>query len=508
MDMPFLKYCLPLLCAILLAPLPSRGAEGPQEETGTILTVWPLIDYRESPREGFSNLGIFGPLIKIQRQGSDRDTAVRPLFYRSTDGKNETVATDYLYPLASTATSPDETSVQALRLYQKHIYHKDQAESREEGTMFFPFYISGTSKKYGPYTSVFPLYGDIYERFWRDEYHYVLFPLYGRTVNKGTTSTNVLYPIFNTVSGEKESGFHVWPLYGQAAKEGVYRRRFLLWPFLMEEEKGLDTDNPVHKRQFFPLYVASDSPRQTSRTYLWPFFGYRSDLDKKEEQRDYFWPFWMTVEGKERNISRYLPFYSEEKAKETVKRWYMWPLYRYDALDSDIFRQETDRVLYFLYSDRRESWPVDGKERRRTALWPLFVYDRDVRGVSSLSVPAPVEPILNREGIEKSWAPFWRLYQQRWNDSGDSAVSFLWNLYWQEVRADGAAWELYPFIFSRSDRQQAEWSFLKGLVRYRSGGGKKSLSFLWLPFGASWSGDATAKSRTEGEGEGDVHGNR
>ena len=76
--------------------------------------------------------------------------------------------------------------------------------------MFFPFYISGTSKKYGPYTSVFPIYGDIYERFWRDEYHFVLFPLYGRTVKKGTTSRNYLYPFFNTIEGEKESGFHFW----------------------------------------------------------------------------------------------------------------------------------------------------------------------------------------------------------------------------------------------------------------------------------------------------------
>ena len=43
--------------------------------------------------------------------------------------------------------------------------------------MLFPFYITGRSEKYGPYTSVFPLYGDLYERFWRDEYHYVLFPV-------------------------------------------------------------------------------------------------------------------------------------------------------------------------------------------------------------------------------------------------------------------------------------------------------------------------------------------
>ena len=142
--------------------------------------------------------------------------------------------------------------------------------------MLFPFYVSGRSEKYGPYTSLFPLYGDMYERFWRDEYHYVLFPLYGRTVKQGTTTRNYLYPIFAATEGEKESGFQVWPLYGQSAKEGVYSKRFVLWPFYMREQSGLDTDNPTRKLYLLPLYAATDSPKSTSRYYLWPFFGYKS----------------------------------------------------------------------------------------------------------------------------------------------------------------------------------------------------------------------------------------
>ena len=49
----------------------------------------------------------------------------------------------------------------------------------------------------------------LYERFWRDEYHYVLFPLYGKTVKKGTTTRNYLYPFFSTISGEKEAWLSV-----------------------------------------------------------------------------------------------------------------------------------------------------------------------------------------------------------------------------------------------------------------------------------------------------------
>jgi hypothetical protein len=488
-----------LLLPVALAP-PVRGEDGKADAAGTIVSFWPLFDYRESPREGFSNLSLLGPLFKFESLGTGRQRAVRPLFYQRADVKAETADTEYLYPLVSTNTSPSETSVQALKLYQKHIYRKDEEQKREQGTMLFPFYISGTSAKHGPYTSVFPFYGDIYDRFWRDEYHYVLFPLYGRTVNRGTTSTNYLYPFFNTVKGERESGFQFWPLYGEAAKEGVYKRRFVLWPFYLDETRGLDGDNPVHKRYVLPLYAATDSPTVTARSYFWPFFGFRDDRATKEEERDYFWPFWMTVQGEKRAVTRFLPFYDAEKGKETTKQWYLWPLYRRDTLESPLFSQERERVLYFLYSDSLERWPKAGQERRRVAFWPLFVYERDPRGVRSLSLPAPVEPVFDKEGIERSWAPLWRLYQQRWNES-DAAVSLLWNFYWHERRGTAFAGELFPLYFYRSEGESTELSFLKGLVRYRTTGSTRGFSFFWLPFGFHWGGDAAVATAAVDNGE-------
>jgi hypothetical protein len=373
-----------------------------------------------------------------------------------------------------------------MQLFQNNTYRKDEEGKQEKGTMLFPFYISGKSEKYGSYTSIFPFYGDIYERFWRDEYHYLMFPLYGRTVKNGTTTRNYLYPFFAVTTGEKESGFQFWPLYGQSAKVGVYNKCFVAWPFYMQEQSGLGDENPSSKLYLLPWYAATDSPQGTARYYLWPFFGHKTDTEGKQEEWDYFWPFLRTIRGDKRTLDSYLPFYSRDTSKNGRELWFMWPLYKHEELDTNVFRQERDRVLYFLYSDNHESWPKDGADRRRTAFWPLFVYNRDARGVKSLSLPAPVEPVLDREGIERSWAPFWRLYQQKWDDRGDFAASLLWNLYWQERRGDDLAYELFPIINYRSEKKGADVKLLKGLVRYRNDTGRKSLTFFWLPLGPHW----------------------
>ncbi|MEI8356006.1 MAG: hypothetical protein WCG31_07965, partial [Deltaproteobacteria bacterium] len=281
---------------ILFAGTSSLSAEeiAAPNQRGTIFTLWPFVDYRESPKEGYSNLSILGPLFKFQWRGEERDIAIRPFFYNSTNSREERSKTTYLFPLASSEKSPSSESIRILKLYQSNKYRTGEEEEQRD-QMLFPFYIGGKSAKYGPYTSVFPFYGDIYDRFWRDEYHYVMFPFYSWTVKNGTTTRNYLYPLLSTVEGEKESGFQFWPLYGQSAKEGVYRRRFAIWPLYTDEETGLDTDNPTRKFTLFPFYASVTSPNRTSHHYIWPFFGHTVDKGKKSEEWDYFWPFLVTV---------------------------------------------------------------------------------------------------------------------------------------------------------------------------------------------------------------------
>jgi len=481
----YVQFNLALLFVTGIAlPVPAASqterAAQQQAAQGEIVTLWPLFDYRSSPATGYSNLSILGPLFKREHSGNETTTAIRPLFF--TQSTPESEASDYLYPLASSSSSEGASENQVLRLLQIHVSRAGTPEERHD-SMLFPFYISGTSEKYGPYTSVFPFHGDIYERFWRDEYHYTLFPLYGRTVTKGTTSTNYLYPFFNSVSGEKESGFAFWPLYGQSAKEGVYEKRFVLWPFFISESLAKDSTNPVERRYLLPFYASITSPKRSSVYAPWPFCGVVRDENGVTVERDFFWPFWMTAAEKGATTERFLPFYAESHVKDTSSRWVMWPFYRHEAIDSPEFRQAKTSLLYFLFSRSDESWPRAGKDRARSAFWPLYAWKRDEEGVRTLSLPAPVEPVIWNDGVERNWTPLWRVFIAKWDDKGDGATSILWNLYWRERRGAENAWELSPLLSWRSTRQGSDFRLLKGLFGYATEKGRTSVRILWIPFG-------------------------
>jgi len=479
------------MLTLLISPISqlSAATDGSADPPASIFTFWPLVDYRKDFAKKTSTLSILGPLLQFESTPEDDISSFRPLIHNSRDSHSTRSFSYYLYPLASTETTPDISHFEFLQIFQKNTFRKSEPEDIEHQSMIFPFFLSGESKKYGPYTSIFPVYGDIYERFWRDEYHYFLFPLYGRTVLNKTTNYNFLWPIFSITSGENESGFRVWPLYGQAAKEGVYSSMFFLWPFLSREKRVLGVNEISERFSLLPLYASYDTPYITSRTWLWPFFGYSNDTKNEVKGRDYFWPFWLTITGKKHNVTSLLPFYSKDIKEGYTKSWYMWPFYETDTMQSPQYRQRRDRVLFFLFSNRVESWALDDKERQRTAMWPLFLYNSNTDGECTLSFPAPVEPILDKDGIEKLWAPLWRLYLHKWNDKGDSHLSILWNLYWHDKSMDSAGWEIFPLFRSRKTASFGDVQILKGLVNYTETGDKRALSLFWIPLDFSWQGN-------------------
>jgi len=449
-----------------------------ERKSGTILTIWPLLDYRSSPATGYSNLGILGPLFKREHNGSTSKTAIRPLFFNTSSERGE--ETDILYPIASASSSSDASDIQILRLFRKQISRSGTKDENSD-TMLFPFYIKGRSEKYGDYTSVFPFYGDIYERFWRDEYHYTLFPLYGRTVKKGTTSTNWLYPIFNSTTGEHERGFHVWPLYGHASKTGVYEKSFMLWPFYIAEKTGLNTDNPTDSLYLLPFYASSRSPERTATYAPWPFCGTVRDGSGQILDRYYLWPFWMTSRGKDAETERYLPFYSIARVKDSTTRWIMWPIYRRKQIESPSFTQDKTSLLFFLFNHSEETWPKAGKSRGSSSFWPLYAWNRDEKGVSSFSFPALTEAVIRNDGVERNWAPLWRIFISKWDQNGNGVTSVLWNLFWSEKRGQEKAWEIFPLASYRSTRAGTDLLIFKGIFGYSDTGGKISLSLFWIP---------------------------
>jgi hypothetical protein len=463
--------------------------------------------------------------VDIERDKEKRTVAVRPLYHRVANEREGASDTEYLYPLVSTHRDENATVINFFQLFQKRVYRK-QEPAPDKSTIFFPFYVNATSEKYGHYKAIFPFYGSLYERLWRQEIHFIMFPLYSRTVNKqGITHRNYLYPFFSMTDGDRASGFSFWPLYGHEEQEGVFDKRFVLWPFYIHEKTGQNTVNPTLTTLVFPLYSRSVSPLKESWSVLWPFVGhsvtyasaegedrtstdlvmggqqFRPTAKVRGEEWDYLWPLWYTYRGEGgRRADSYLPFYSRVQKISGVKTWYGWPVFSRDRLESDVYREEYDRVLFWLYTDRRKEWPVDGAQGRRIAAWPLFLYRAEPGGDRRFSFPALIEPILDRQGVEDNWAPLWRIYQRLSRADGTVAESFLWNLYWRERRGKDVAVELFPLFSYRRTENHRHFALLKGIVGFGSRNEHTEMQLLWIPIGRRDTDDQNTEMGVDGVG--------
>ncbi len=67
----------------------------------------------------------------------------------------------------------------------------------EKQFTIFPFYFQQRSPDTDEnYTALFPFYGHIKDRLFRDKIFFVMFPIYGQTQKRDIVTDNYLYPFF------------------------------------------------------------------------------------------------------------------------------------------------------------------------------------------------------------------------------------------------------------------------------------------------------------------------
>jgi hypothetical protein len=98
-------------------------------------------------------------------------------------------------------------------------------------------------------------------------------------------------------------------------------------------------------------------------------------------------------------------------------------------------------------------------------------------------LPALVEPVVWSDGVERNWAPLWRVYISTWDEAGNSATSVLWNLFWHERRGDEIAWELSPLFSWRSSRMMSGFKLLKGIFGIENRQDTTAVTLFWMTFG-------------------------
>ena len=306
-------------------------------------------------------------------------------------------------------------------------------------------------------------------------------PLYVQSRKRDVITDNYLFPIFHLRHGDGLKGWQFWPIVGHERKVPTtttntwgdsievpgHDRKFVLWPFFLNQWSGLGSTNEEHTQALIPFYSFTRSPLRDSTSV--PFIlGWSSvhDRGKKYDEIGTPWPFVVFRRGESAHTTRVWPFYSHATNEFLESTWYLWPVYKYNRVHSDPLDRDRTRILLFLYSDITERNTESGTARRRRDFWPLFTHRRDWNGNERLQVLALIEPILpNNKSIERNYSPLWSIWRAEKNArTGARSQSLFWNLYRREIGTNGA-----------------RTSVLFGLIRHSSGSDNDRWRFFYWP---------------------------
>ena len=349
--------------------------------------------------------------------------------------------------------------------------------------MIFPFLFWGHDTGHGSYFGFFPFGGRLKGVLGQDEIDFALFPLYWSTENEGRRSLNVLWPFFNRVSGERWSGWRLWPFYGAyetrtSAGELRSDTRFALWPFWIHRRDQMDW-RPSEVFFSFPFYGVRRSAKFESHTYLWPFFQTRVDREsgertyagflfpwRLEDQQVDLWP--IVGSKTESSVGR-------AGLTRRYRHFVLWPFERYQWR-SDERREETAFWLLPLMWHFHRIDPDTFQTEEEWKIWPLAEYRRD-------AIPGGHDAADQNVGERVSFnfpSPLWfrtepfRRHYSRW-----------FHLFRYRSRADFFGWELlYGAVSYRSDPIQREkaFSLFGGLLEIGTREEAAAFRLLWIPW--------------------------
>ena len=424
-----------------------------------------------------------GPFFYSEQAGERERWAFPPLWARETDSGIDSTEFDLSYPLLTYDRFGADYRFQILQLFSFSGGESLTATNKHRISLF-PIYLQQRSADPNlNYTSVLPFYGTLKNRFFRDEVHYVMMPLYVHSKKRDVITNNFLYPVFHVRRGQGLKGWQAWPLVGHETKTALaytnnwgdteinpgHEKWFALWPLFLDQRSGIGGTNAEHQQASIPLYSFTRSPLRDSTSV--PFalgVTYTVDRGKRYREIGAPWPLIVFRRGETANTSRVWPFYSHATNEFLESTWYLWPVYKYNRVHSDPLDRERTRILLFLYSDIHDRNTESGTAVRRRDCWPLFTHRRDRDGNERLQVLALIEPVLpNNKSIERSYSPLWSLWRSEKNaQTGASSQSLLWNLYRRE-RAP----------------ERSRTSALFGLFQREKSGGRSRWRVFYIPFG-------------------------
>lgn len=415
-----------------------------------------------------------GPLFGVERKGTQTLRRWTPLISRTDDPVGDFTEIDVAYPILTYDRFGEEFRFQFFQLFSLSGGKKDDETDVDRFTLF-PFYFQQRSNDTNQnYTALLPIYGKLKGRLFRDEARWVMLPLYLQSRNRDVVTDNFAFPFFHVRRGDHLKGWQLWPLIGSETKEistktndwneaqlvPGHRKFFALWPFYFNDRLDEGTDNPVHNHNILPFVAMERSPLRDSTTVLWPFFTRIDDRERKYKEWGLPWPLVVFARGEGKTANRIWPLFSRAFNDTQESRFYLWPLYKSNAITSDPLDRKKTRVMFFLYQALRQRDTGTGERMWRRDFWPLFTARRDWSGNERIQILAPLEPLLSSsDSIERNYSPIWSIWRAEKNPgTGAASQSLLWNLYRREITESGRKGSLFfGLVQYESDAAGRRW---------------------------------------------------
>ncbi len=471
---PIFFHRLRICCLGLAIGFPSAAFAGEGFHAG------PSFDHFALMLDSGQRTEAAGPFFYDQLKDSEKTWAIPPLLSYDADSATESKEFDLLYPVLTYERYGMEYRWQLAQLLSFSGGQNPDDSTAKRFTLFPVYFQQRSADPDENYTALFPFYGHLQNRLFRGKIFFVLFPIYGESQKRDVVTDNYLYPFFHLRHGDSLEGWQVWPFIGNEHKDvttktngfgeteifGGHDKFFAVWPVYFHQNNGIGTDNPEKFRAALPLYCEVRSPKRDLTSVLWPFFTWIDDREKKYHEWESPWPFVIVARGEGKTTTRVWPLFGRSHNDTLESDFYLWPLYTYKRLHTEILDRERTRILFYLFSRVMEKNTETGAERQRVDGWPLFAWHHDFNGNSRLQILALVESALpNNRGIERNWSPLWSLWRSENNPrTGAASQSFLWNLYRRDTTP-----------------VSKKCSLLFGFFQYQSDSEMKKLRLFYVP---------------------------
>jgi len=472
---PWLPFFL-LLSGLAVFPVLTQSAWADDVHAG------PLFDQFSLTLAPGHRTEAAGPFFYSEQKESRSTWAVPPFFSYTSDPDTESKEYDILYPLVTYDRYGEQYRWQFLQWLSFPGGPTQTENARDRFTLFPIYWQQRSSNPDENYTAVFPFYGHIKHRLFRDDNFFVMWPFYCQTRKRDVITDNYVVPLFSLRHGDGLSGWQFWPLVGNEHKEvttqtngfgdiktiGGHDNIFLLWPLFFNERSGIGTTNVQWQQASIPAYNFLRSNARDSTGIIWPFFNYVDDRGQKYREWDAPWPLIVFARGEGKNTTRVFPFFSHASNATAQTRFYLWPLYKSKRVHSEPLDGLRWRICFYLYSDRIEKNTETRAARRRVDFLPFFTYRRDFNGNSRLQVLTLLEPFIpTSKSVERNYSPLYALWRAEKNPKTKaSSQSLLWNLYRHEAAPEAK-----------------KCSLLFGLFQYQSDSSGDNLRLFYIPLG-------------------------